>query len=155
MWICYQNHLSMQLWNINSFKQIYHTILRKKNANQCIWVQCTKLASWRITHKVYKLWGSTWCRSLWTDSWTTVSLSALNLKEVAQWRNVEKLKKIQLHANALWQVGPTTDSQIFSIRFPCFTAQTSFSLPSPTKKIKMEERLIATVKVSHFSTVQL
>lgn len=97
-------------------------------------MQCTKLASWRITHKVYKLWGSTWCQSLWTDSWTTVSLSAINLKEVAQWRNVEKLKKVQLHANALWQVGPTTDSQIFSIRFPCFTAQTSFSLPSPTKK---------------------
>lgn len=92
MQICYQNHLCMQLWNRNSFKQIYQTVSRK-TANHCIWVQRTLLASCHITHEVSNPGDSTGCQSPWTGSWTMVELSTITRRRsgsVTQCGEVEK-----------------------------------------------------------------
>lgn len=107
----------MQLWNINSFKQIYHTILRK-NANQCVWVRCTNALRMKPKHSG----DLAWHQSPWPAPWTTASLSAINPKEVAQCGEV--------HANS-----PPTSETKTRHRMFCFTDQI-FLLPSARNDIK-------------------
>lgn len=132
----------MQLWNRNSFKQIYHTASRKKiliAVFQCN-AHCWHLVTSHIKSKIPETRRDASQRELVLEQWWRLStITRRRCGSVAQCGEDEK-------GSTLCKCPLTfgTDNPIF--RFPCFTAQTCFSLHSTMKKIKMEERLIVMVK---------